>query len=72
MVGIQMVMDNCQDSLNIAERGVEANLAEFRNIFVPIDAAKKLCEYLENLSKWIINLYIMINGLLYSIRRGVA
>ena len=46
-----MVMETCQDSLNIAERSVEANLAEVRSIYVPIDAAKKLCEYLENFSK---------------------
>ncbi len=45
-------MDTTQESLNVAEKGVEANLAEMRGIFVPIDAVKKLCEYMEQFSKW--------------------
>ena len=44
-------MDDCTNSLNVAERGVEASLADVRGIFVPIDAAKKLCEYMENFHK---------------------
>lgn len=48
MIGIQMVMDGCNESLKVAERGVESNLADYRGIFVPIDAVKKLCEYMDN------------------------
>lgn len=48
MVGIQMVMDECQSVIKYAERSIESNLAEYRNIFVPLDAAKKMCDYMDN------------------------
>ena len=48
MVGIQMVMEDCSTAVKKAERGIENSLAEYRGIFVPIDAAKKLCDYMDN------------------------
>ena len=47
MIGIQLVMDETSTSLITAENRVEQSLADMRNIYVPIDAAKKMCEYLE-------------------------
>ena len=47
MIGIQLVMDETSKSLVTAENRVEQSLADMRNIYVPIDAAKKMCEYLE-------------------------
>lgn len=48
MIGIQMVMEDCNNALNSAEEMVESSLTECRNVFVPIDMMKKLTEYIQN------------------------
>ena len=52
MIGIQMEMENCMKSLNRATDNIYSNLNEYRNIFIPIDQARKMLSYINNVNEY--------------------
>jgi len=48
MIGIKLQMEDCEKALQGALKNVDKSLAQYRNIYVPIDQSKKLLDYITN------------------------